>query len=1162
MPTPNQAAIDSLRQHPETAPQFDEVFGTGTSSRYTVPQDSGLLSQIGSVAADIGSGIANLPDEIGAGGAQAINETGNLLYSGVNAGAHAIGITALPDKNPLSIPDSAFANSSVTGGLIQGASQFATGMLFAGKYLKAVGYGAEGVTGALAKGALASATVFDPHAERLSNLIQQVPALQNPITDFLAAKPGDSDAFGRFKNALEGTGLGLFTEGLARAVNAFKLGKTGDLKGAVAELDAAEQPHSTAQAALEVATNTPEQAVAAAEAATAPVEGQATAAPQAGNPQGRAYIDAAAPPKVAGPIALTPEQLDQYRANLSTRYSTPVGPQAGHGMATAGVDFNFNQFHSEDDIKAAINAMATVVQEEIGKVVGGNEDGIRTHQIVKMQSGATLARIVGENPEFMVQRMTEMAGSVKNLDSFLKASGDFVLTLGDHSDKLAQMVIDGSPGAYGDMGTLHSAYAHSTNMLANSYATLKGIQTNTARALNAMKLGRDVHAGMRDALQTVDPEHLAALQAQARRQAALADITDPIEKAKAQRLMVQGSLLQKVLGIHNEYWFNAVLSGVPTHIVNATTNAMNSLYHPAERMLAGLLGRNNGQFLEGAQQYAGMAQGLRDSFTMAKRSFQIGDNVLDNHRVLPGVVDHQITAANFGIAKNSPFASIVDGIGTVVRLPSRFLVSSDELFKQISYRGRVYAQAMREAEGKGMAPADVSKFVQDKLDNAFSSADASVPGIGTNPVAIDQARENTFTQPLGEGTLGRWLEQGVQQHPGLRVIVPFVRVPTNIMRFVWQRTPGIGLVQRQNLADLRAGGERANMTWARQTMGAGICALAATAAYEGKITGNGPVDPELRKTWLLTNQPYSFVSTDANGKKTFISYSRADPYGVFFGLAADITQTMGQLNDEDAGDLAKAFSISVAHNLTSKTYLQGIVQAADALNNPDTMMQRMAQQRAASYIPNIISGVKDDPNFHEVRSVLDAMQAKIPGLSTSLPPRRDVLGQAMTVPQGEPWDAVNPFTVRVIDPDPVRNEMARLATGDQSIRFPMPNAKIAGSNLDLTQVKNATGVSAYDRWQQLIGEKLIGGLNLHDSIAQHMQRAEYQKAADGTQEFRNSRKVDIIEQQLSQYRNQSFKAMLREYPDLAAALQGYKQQNNRVKTGLAPTSDPFSIFKQ
>ena len=139
-----------------------------------------------------------------------------------------------------------FGRSETTpGALLEGLVQFAVPFGAIGKGLGAAGQAARASksTGLLGKGAKALTkprhkvksrgkfvdTLFDPRLnwkgalatematdfvawdgqeERLSNLIQQFPALQNPVTQFLAADPDDNEAYGRAKNVLEGMLIG------------------------------------------------------------------------------------------------------------------------------------------------------------------------------------------------------------------------------------------------------------------------------------------------------------------------------------------------------------------------------------------------------------------------------------------------------------------------------------------------------------------------------------------------------------------------------------------------------------------------------------------------------------------------------------------------------------------------------------------------------------------------------------------------------------------------------------------------------------------------------------------------------------------------------------------------------------------------------------------
>jgi hypothetical protein len=114
---------------------------------------------------------------------------------------------------------------TLPGQLTEGVTQFLAGFIptnraaraaTAGRGLVDSVIGARGTIGqAAAAGALTDAVVFDPHEGRLSDLIEQYPALSNPVTQYLESSPDDTDAEGRFKNALEGVLIGGAVDGLA-----------------------------------------------------------------------------------------------------------------------------------------------------------------------------------------------------------------------------------------------------------------------------------------------------------------------------------------------------------------------------------------------------------------------------------------------------------------------------------------------------------------------------------------------------------------------------------------------------------------------------------------------------------------------------------------------------------------------------------------------------------------------------------------------------------------------------------------------------------------------------------------------------------------------------------------------------------------------------------
>jgi hypothetical protein len=68
---------------------------------------------------------------------------------------------------------------------------------------------------------------MDPEVERFSNILQKV-GVHTEFTDWLAHKDGEGQLEGRFKNAVEGTGLGAAAEGLFQAARYWRARLRGD----------------------------------------------------------------------------------------------------------------------------------------------------------------------------------------------------------------------------------------------------------------------------------------------------------------------------------------------------------------------------------------------------------------------------------------------------------------------------------------------------------------------------------------------------------------------------------------------------------------------------------------------------------------------------------------------------------------------------------------------------------------------------------------------------------------------------------------------------------------------------------------------------------------------------------------------------------------------
>ena len=151
-------------------------------------------------------------------------------------------------------------SQGAVSGFLEGTTQFIAGFLpgmwGVGHLTKATGImkGA-GVASQIgrtaAAGAVADFAVFDAHDARLSNLIEDLPMLENPVTSYLAMDEDDTQLEGRMKSVIEGALMGgiadsifLMLKGMRNFNKASRAGDAEGMDSAKLEIeDAAEDAH-------------------------------------------------------------------------------------------------------------------------------------------------------------------------------------------------------------------------------------------------------------------------------------------------------------------------------------------------------------------------------------------------------------------------------------------------------------------------------------------------------------------------------------------------------------------------------------------------------------------------------------------------------------------------------------------------------------------------------------------------------------------------------------------------------------------------------------------------------------------------------------------------------------------------------------------------------
>lgn len=1080
----------------------------------------------GRVAADIGVGVTEIPRAVVKGVRDAYQNTINLagevgdwVEKKLNTPVLTIGsdgvslqsreefdqgsitdlVTGKKPKKRLAdlavLPD-INAPKTTTGNLVKGVTQFLVGFKGVNKLAEAAGVpnlaGAAGYSIQALKGAVANFAAFDPHQGRLSDLIQQYPALQNPVTEFMSSKPDDSAAEGRFKNAIEGLGMGLVTDGFFKSVKMLR-------------------------------------DVASARSASKALDDGVKVAPE---------------PRGAAPDAFT-SLGDEADHNLVSINTPDIAPGQVGEPKIPEVKINFARIDTPDDIKTAIQQLADAAAPDINNA----HRGTQTFEQIKLNASQ-------QNAWDVLQQ--RRAGAPLNAEQSVAARQLWVSS----ADKVSELAQQASKApseenlfAFRKMLSVHAAIQKE----------VIAARTETARSLASWRIpvGSSTER-LRDIESVLNMEggpevtRLLAERVGALSRAGLHQELDAvIEKGAA----------AKTVSAVQEAWINGLLSGPQTHVANTISNTAVMGLRMAERAtgakIASLLGSEDSIVAgEANAQWFGMVQGAKDMARYYTKTAQaVGeagiDSLTQRQLVSPEAIQSpaeslrlsgptkleytpSISSEAFGISSSGFLGRSADYMGMLIRTPGKAMQMEDELFKTMGYRMELNSQALRQATKE----VNQGIIQPDAIKNRIAELIANPPE-NLHLAAVDSALYQTFTNAPGK--LAQGLSRMTAQYPALKVLLPFVRTPANILKFTFERTP-LAPFMSSFRADVAAGGARRDLALAQMAVGTTMMLAASDAALNGQVTGRGPVEKGQRQALQREGwQPYSVKLGDR-----WVAYNRLDPVGSLIGLAADTTETLQNaqhdaLDDADTEKLAVAATVAFAGNIVNKTYLSGLSSFIAALNEPTISAETWAQRLAGSIVPSVMATAErvDDPTVREAYSMMDAIMARTPGLSKDLPARLDLWGDPIKNESGlgKPFDAFSPVYTTKPTPEPIDQEIQRLGA---NITMPSRNTNFNGVTINLTQYPKA-----YQRYVELAGNELkhpawnMGAKDLLNSVVSgnHPLSAVYKLRSDGP----DGGKDVFIRDILRQYRELARTQLLNEFPELDTEVSDKKAQQRSLK---------------
>jgi endonuclease YncB( thermonuclease family) len=666
-------------------------------------------------------------------------------------------------------------------------------------------------------------------------------------------------------------------------------------------------------------------------------------------------------------------------------------------------NINLANLNSREDIAQALKATEQHY---------GGFDAARRGTISHEET-ARLASELGMTPDDLLRRRK---GQALNAEEAYAARS----ILAKSSDEIVKLAAKADGGSHADLNAFHTALLRHAAI----HEQVSAATTEAARALSQFRAMADSNA-------VSGRIHKLMLEGAGGREH-LDGIAKGILELQAEGIGPAGVNKFAVKAVTPRFWdkltelyYNVLLSGPQTHVVNVTSNALTSLLQLPEHAGAAAIGLGRSAVSNaadrvylaelGARAY-GMIQGAQEGLAAAARTMKTGKTA-DLVTKVEGAEDAAISGLK----------------GKVIRLPTRALSSEDEFFKAVARRSELAGLAVRQARKEMLTGAKAKARVDDLIAN---------PPDDMFQKSLDYARYVTFQQPATG--LASVISQATKKFPPLKFVVPFVRTPANIFKFAAERSPAAPLIAQWR-KDIAAGGARRDLAIARMTMGTGLGALMTLLAKEGYLTGGGPTDENAKSLMMADGwKPYSFKVGDR-----YYSYQRLDPLATTIGTAADLATNGDYMTEAQREDAAVVLAASISSNLQNKTWLSGVEDAVKAATDPwrygEAYARKMIAGATVSALVNQTARTID-PTMRETPDILSAVQARIPFASRSLLPKLDVWGSPITNEGGLGPDFVSPIWTGTARRDPVNSEM--LAIG---ARFGDPSRTVGGRKLTDTE---------------------------------------------------------------------------------------------------------------
>ncbi len=347
---------------------------------------------------------------------------------------------------------------------------------------------------------------------------------------------------------------------------------------------------------------------------------------------------------------------------------------------------------------------------------------------------------------------------------------------------------------------------------------------------------------------------------------------------------------------------------------------------------------------------------------------------------------------------------------------TKIMAATDDAFTFLLGRAKMREKAMRrvlDIEGSGVQLPEINTSVMKAYEDDFYTEIFDGNGNIKDDATMFAKKEVTLTQDLTGFAKG--LNDVMTSNPFVRPFFLFARTGVNGLALTGKHTPGFNFLVKEfndiafagpkDIPNLKKYGintvEELQNAKALQTgrlaIGSAVTFMGIQAWQSGRLTGDGPTDRQMRQGWI--DGGFLAGTIELGGVR--VNYEDIEPFGLILRTIANVGDASILMGEEWTEKELQKISLVIAQAVTGKSYLAGLQQLVDLTAGRPGQVERIVASITNNTVP--LAALRNEmgkllsPHMREINSgVFQSWQNRnlatevLPGIE-GLPIKYDML---------------------------------------------------------------------------------------------------------------------------------------------------------------------------